>query len=71
MLSAGIGERGDYLDPSITTQSLEKTLDVDLTAVMLGARLAAQAMIKGGSGGRIISIASAAGAWLEDKRVRW
>eukprot|EP00775_Hariotina_reticulata_P002617 gene2617-2918_t len=61
VLNAGIGERGDFLDTSNVTEALEKTLDVDLRAVITGARLAAQAMIAGQQGGRIISIASAAG----------
>lgn len=61
VLNAGIGERGDFLDPNRSTESLERTLDVDLRAVMTGARLAAQAMIAAGNGGRIISLASAAG----------
>ncbi|KAF6251901.1 subtilase family-domain-containing protein [Scenedesmus sp. NREL 46B-D3] len=61
VLNAGIGERGDYLDPSIAAEALEKTLDVDLRAVVSGARLIAQLMVDGGSGGRIITLASAAG----------
>lgn len=64
LLCAGIGERGDFLDAARTTEQLEKTLDVDLTAVIAGTRLVAQAMIDGGRGGRIVSIASAAGARL-------
>lgn len=61
VLNAGIGERGDYLDPAITTEALEKTLDVDLRAVVSGARLLAQLMVQRGKGGRIITLASAAG----------
>lgn len=61
LLCAGIGERGDFLDASQPTQALEKTLDIDLTAVIAGTRLVAQSMIDAGRGGRIISIASAAG----------
>ena len=61
LLCAGIGERGDFLDTSRTTQQLERTLDVDLTAVVAGTRVVAQAMIAAGRGGRIVSIASAAG----------
>lgn len=64
LLCAGIGERGDFLDAARTTEQLEKTLDIDLTAVIAGTRLVAQAMIDGGRGGRIVSIASAAGACL-------
>jgi NAD(P)-dependent dehydrogenase (short-subunit alcohol dehydrogenase family) len=63
LLCAGIGERGDFLNPDHSTESLEKTLDVDLTAVITGTRSIAQAMITAGQGGRIISIASAAGGW--------
>uniref|UniRef100_A0A383V8Q9 Alcohol dehydrogenase-like N-terminal domain-containing protein n=1 Tax=Tetradesmus obliquus TaxID=3088 RepID=A0A383V8Q9_TETOB len=62
VLNAGIGERGDYLDPAIATEALEKTLDVDLRAVVSGARLLAQLMVQRGNGGRIITLASAAGA---------
>eukprot|EP00879_Flechtneria_rotunda_P012556 GHRR01013111.1.p1 GENE.GHRR01013111.1~~GHRR01013111.1.p1 ORF type:complete len:519 (+),score=205.96 GHRR01013111.1:42-1598(+) len=61
VLNAGIGERGDFLDPAATTETLEMTLDVDLTAVISGMRLAAQSMIALGKGGHIISLASAAG----------
>ncbi len=66
LLCAGIGERGDFLDTSRTTEQLEKTLDIDLTAVIANTRMVAQAMIAAGRGGRIISIASAAG-----ERDRW
>jgi NAD(P)-dependent dehydrogenase (short-subunit alcohol dehydrogenase family) len=64
LLCAGIGERGDFLDALRSTEQLEKTLDIDLTAVIAGTRIVAQAMIAAGRGGRIISIASAAGAQL-------
>jgi NAD(P)-dependent dehydrogenase (short-subunit alcohol dehydrogenase family) len=62
VLNAGIGERGDYMDSSVSTADLEKTLDVDLRAVVSGARLIAQLMVQGGKGGRILTLASAAGA---------
>jgi short-subunit dehydrogenase len=62
VLNAGIGERGDYMDASVSTAALEKTLDVDLRAVVSGARLIAQLMVHGGRGGRILTLASAAGA---------
>eukprot|EP00878_Enallax_costatus_P024108 GHUV01025701.1.p1 GENE.GHUV01025701.1~~GHUV01025701.1.p1 ORF type:complete len:104 (+),score=15.58 GHUV01025701.1:42-353(+) len=63
VLNAGIGKRGDFLDPNMTTEALEQTLDstVDLRAVTMGVRYAAQAMMTAGVGGRISSIASAAG----------
>lgn len=61
LLCAGIGERGDFLEASQSTSALEKTLAIDLTAVIAGTRAVAQAMIEAGKGGRIISIASAAG----------
>jgi NAD(P)-dependent dehydrogenase (short-subunit alcohol dehydrogenase family) len=50
------------MDPSVSTAALEKTLDVDLRAVVSGARLIAQLMVQGGRGGRILTLASAAGA---------
>lgn len=61
LLCAGIGERGDFLDAGRTTEQLEKTVDIDLTAVIAGTRVVAQAMVDGRRGGRIVSIASAAG----------
>jgi short-subunit dehydrogenase len=70
VLNAGIGERGDYLDTSVTTAALEKTLDVDLRAVVSGARLVAQLMVQAGKGGRILTLASAAGA-QQWRRVGW
>jgi hypothetical protein len=36
VLNAGIGERGDFLDTSNATETLEQTLDVDLRAVITG-----------------------------------
>eukprot|EP00878_Enallax_costatus_P011931 GHUV01012458.1.p1 GENE.GHUV01012458.1~~GHUV01012458.1.p1 ORF type:complete len:163 (+),score=41.06 GHUV01012458.1:233-721(+) len=45
----------------MTTEALEKTLDVDLRAAITGFRYAAQAMITAGIGGRLSSIASPAG----------
>jgi NAD(P)-dependent dehydrogenase (short-subunit alcohol dehydrogenase family) len=62
VLNAGIGERGDYMDPNTATEALERTLDVDLRAVVSGARVIVQQMVKNGKGGRIITLASAAGA---------
>ena len=69
MLNAGIGERGDYLDPAIATEALEKTLDVELW-VLTQQQLSAPAagtpqrgqQVQRGKGGRIITLASAAGA---------
>eukprot|EP00878_Enallax_costatus_P038131 GHUV01043290.1.p1 GENE.GHUV01043290.1~~GHUV01043290.1.p1 ORF type:complete len:149 (+),score=34.72 GHUV01043290.1:1-447(+) len=68
VLNAGIGEHGDFLDSDMTTEALEKTLDVDLRAVITGVRYASQAMITAGIGGRLSSIASSAGAATMDNR---
>jgi NAD(P)-dependent dehydrogenase (short-subunit alcohol dehydrogenase family) len=62
VLNAGIGERGDFLDSTPESDTWQKTLDVDLRAVLVGMRAAAQAMRGLGRGGRILSVASAAGA---------
>ncbi|GAX83190.1 hypothetical protein CEUSTIGMA_g10616.t1 [Chlamydomonas eustigma] len=62
ILNAGIGERGDLLNPETPQDGghgWQATLDVDLTAVITGARSAAALMIPSGSG-TIICIASAA-----------
>lgn len=60
MLNAGIGEKNDFL--TSTDYSHELTLDVDLRAVVTGARLAATAMMNNNQGGNIIALASAAGS---------
>ena len=61
VLNAGIGERGDFLDSKPESQIWQKTLDVDLRAVLVGMRIAGQMMRDLGRGGRILSVASAAG----------
>ncbi|KAJ9521610.1 hypothetical protein QJQ45_008949, partial [Haematococcus lacustris] len=59
VLNAGIGERGDLF--AADNQGWQLTLDVDLTAVILGIRLAVLALQSSGLSGTIVSIASAGG----------
>ncbi|MEW5301523.1 MAG: hypothetical protein WDW36_004380 [Sanguina aurantia] len=57
VLNAGIGERGDFF--SVKNTGWQRTLDVDLTAVLHGIRCATLAMQACGSSGSILSVASA------------
>ncbi|KAA6421915.1 MAG: zinc-binding alcohol dehydrogenase domain-containing 2-like [Trebouxia sp. A1-2] len=59
ILNAGIGDQGDIFNPQ--HDKWQKTLDVDLTAVMVGTRLAVQCMQAKKNPGLIITVASAAG----------
>jgi NAD(P)-dependent dehydrogenase (short-subunit alcohol dehydrogenase family) len=62
VLNAGIGERGDFLGDDAAADGWERTLAVDLTAVMAGARQALRAMAASGRrGGDVLAVASAAG----------
>ncbi|GLC40673.1 hypothetical protein PLESTB_000034100 [Pleodorina starrii] len=54
VLNAGIGERGPFFDPANT--GWQTTLDVDLTAVLYGIKIAAELM---SGGGTILAVASA------------
>ncbi len=56
VLLTGIAERGNVFDPG--NQGWQKTLDIDLTAVLHGVRSAVSVM---GPGGTVITIASAGG----------
>mmetsp|Transcript_28821 Transcript_28821/g.73503 ORF Transcript_28821/g.73503 Transcript_28821/m.73503 type:complete len:670 (-) Transcript_28821:412-2421(-) len=58
VLNAGIGERGDVFDPA--NGAWQRTMDIDLTAVIAGVRAAALAMGPTG-GGSVVAIASAGG----------
>ncbi|KAL3154502.1 hypothetical protein ABBQ32_013964 [Trebouxia sp. C0010 RCD-2024] len=58
ILNAGIGDKGDILNAQ--DKNWQKALDVDLTAVMVGTRLATKSM-SSASGGLIITVASAGG----------
>ncbi|KAK9819434.1 hypothetical protein WJX74_003860 [Apatococcus lobatus] len=57
-LNAGISEKGSFLDQD--NQNWQKTLDIDLTAALIGVRLAAAAMQRSCSKGVIMVTASAA-----------
>lgn len=59
VLNAGIGERGSFHDPS--NSEWQRTLDVDLTAVLVGCRLAVIAMQQTCTPGAVVCVASAAG----------
>ena len=67
VLNAGIGERGDFLAASDPLDSsFTRCLDVDLTAAIWGARLAAQCAERnpgGPAGAAIIALASSAGVF--------
>ncbi|GIL79821.1 hypothetical protein Vretifemale_9109 [Volvox reticuliferus] len=54
VLNAGIGERGPFFDPA--NEGWQNTLDVDLTAVLHGIKIAAEMM---SGGGAILAVASA------------
>lgn len=59
ILNAGVGDQGDIFNAQ--HHKWQKTLDVDLTAVMVGTRLAVQCMQAKRNPGLIITVASAAG----------
>jgi NAD(P)-dependent dehydrogenase (short-subunit alcohol dehydrogenase family) len=62
VLNAGIGERGDFLGGDAEAEGWERTLAVDLTAVLAGARQALRAMAASGRrGGDVLAVSSAAG----------
>ncbi|EFJ49435.1 hypothetical protein VOLCADRAFT_117231, partial [Volvox carteri f. nagariensis] len=56
VLNAGIGERGTFFDPNNTRW--QTTLDVNLTAVLHGIKIASELMMSYG-GGAILAVASA------------
>ena len=59
--NAGVETRTSVLDT--TEQQYEKVLDVNLKSAFFGTQVAAQQMIKQGSGGRIINITSVHEDW--------
>jgi len=59
VLNAGVSEMGDII--KLEGSGWQKTLDVDLRAAMVGARLAARAMLAQGTKGVILVTASAGG----------
>jgi NAD(P)-dependent dehydrogenase (short-subunit alcohol dehydrogenase family) len=57
--NAGISSMTSFVD--VTPEQLARTLAVNLSGVFLGAQAAARVMIRLGSGGRIVNLASMAG----------